>query len=513
MVRKRETEAPSSSLEILKCSFPGYATCASARQIGSDFRFRIAEPHLIILLRIIFKAELVRSLTTFYTSLPLYTSTMAAASDKARFYLEQYVPELRSYEAKGIFTRDEIASITSKRSNFEHILNARGSTPADYARYATYELNLDALRKKRCKRLGVKAKNAFNGQRTIFFVLDRATKKFPGDMSLWMQYINFCKKEKANKKLANVFTRVLRLHPRSYGLWVLAAKHYAETQGDMGTARSYMQRGLRFCKDEKSLYMEYAKLEMVYLAKIAARRRILGLDEKREEKIHEDEDMIALPTITAADFEVEGDTKGVEEVDKDLLQRLANAPAFTGGIPVAIFDSAMSQVKHKPEAAEEFFNMVAEFDQVPSTPKILNHILDWLRSNAAASPETIICEAMHELFGVQSQSVNFPAALGRVLARVKAGSSKVPEKTRPVLAEKAVLVLIPLLREADDTDEDIIKVLESSIKQYLRTTAEVVRKPGGMPTGPAAIIAKLEGQGRAQDAEILRRISAEAGLG
>jgi hypothetical protein len=29
---------------------------------------------------------------------------MAGASDKARFYLEQSVPELREYERKGIFT-------------------------------------------------------------------------------------------------------------------------------------------------------------------------------------------------------------------------------------------------------------------------------------------------------------------------------------------------------------------------------------------------------------------------
>ena len=126
---------------------------------------------------------------------------MAATTDRARFYLEQYVPELQEWSQKGIFSRDEITSITKKRSDFEHILNARGSTPADYARYATYEMNLDALRKKRCKRLGVKA-SAFGGQssqRTVFFVLDRATKKFPGDMGLWMQYINFCKKEKAGK--------------------------------------------------------------------------------------------------------------------------------------------------------------------------------------------------------------------------------------------------------------------------------------------------------------------------
>ncbi|EGP83449.1 uncharacterized protein MYCGRDRAFT_63935, partial [Zymoseptoria tritici IPO323] len=345
---------------------------------------------------------------------------MAATTDRARFYLEQYVPELQEYERKQIFTRDEISAITAKRSDFEHVLNARGSQPGDYARYATYEMNLDSLRKKRCRRLGVKA-TSFNGQRTVFFILDRATKKFPGDMGLWMQYINFCKKEKANKKLAKVFTAVLRLHPRDWSLWVLAAKHYAETQGDMGTARSYMQRGLRFCKDEKKLYLEYAKLEMVYLAKLAARRKILGLDGSREEKedIEEDDNMIALPTITAEDIDLDAG-KGIEEIDQAALQRLAAAPAFSGAIPVAIFDSAMKQLKNNAlPAAEDFFDLVASFNQVPASEKILQHILEQLQSTAPTAIETTICEAKHHMLNIPLQSAEFPPALGQGLARLK----------------------------------------------------------------------------------------------
>lgn len=268
---------------------------------------------------------------------------MAGASDKARYYLEQYVPELQEYERKGIFTSEEITAIASKRSDFEHVLNARGSKPSDYARYATYEMNLDRLRKKRSKRLGVKS-TTFSGQRTIFFILDRATKKFPGDMSLWMQYIQFCQKEKANKKLAKIFTSVLRLKPREWGLWVLAAKHYAEGQGDMSTARSYMQRGLRFCKDEKRLWLEYLRLEMVYLAKLAARRKILGFDERKKDVATEEEgntdDFLALPEGEAEEVQSEDGPK-VASPALDSLEKLASTPLYTGGIPIVIFDAAM----------------------------------------------------------------------------------------------------------------------------------------------------------------------------
>ena len=203
---------------------------------------------------------------------------MAGASDKAQYHLERFVPGLREFERKGIFTPDEIRAIVKKRSDFEHTLNGRGSKPEDYARYATYEINLDALRRKRCARLGVKMdpSTAHKGQRTVFFILDRGTKKFPGDMSLWMQYIDFCKGEGAHKKLSKVFTRLLRLKPTSWGTWVLAAKYYAETQGDMHTARSYLQRGLRFCPREGNLWKEYARFETLYLAKLAARKKLAG---------------------------------------------------------------------------------------------------------------------------------------------------------------------------------------------------------------------------------------------
>ncbi|EME77679.1 uncharacterized protein MYCFIDRAFT_45820 [Pseudocercospora fijiensis CIRAD86] len=441
---------------------------------------------------------------------------MAAASDKARFYLEQYVPELREYESKGIFSRDEIASITSKRSEFEHTLNARGSSPGDYVRYATYEMNLHALRKKRCRRLGIKS-SSFSGQRTVFFVLDRATKKFPGDLALWMQYINFCKKEKANKKLAKVFTSLLRLHPKEYGLWVLAAKHYAETQADMATARNYMQRGLRFCKEDLKLWLEYLKLEMLYLAKIAARRKILGLDEKHEQEVDEDENIITLPSITADDLEPASDDenakKGVEEVNEDLIKRLENAPAFTGGIPIAIFDSAMKQLGSKAsEAAENFFDLISTFNQVPSASRILDHILDWLRQNASSSIETIICEAKRELFSVDSTSAHFPPALSKSLARIKSGSTRLQDKQQPALSEKAVFFLVPLVENTDDMDEDIRKVLETSVKRHLRATSATPRKPGGQKSGPEVIATALQNQGKQQQAGQVLRLAADAGV-
>jgi U3 small nucleolar RNA-associated protein 6 len=425
------------------------------------------------------------------------------ASDKARFYLEQQVPELQEYERKQIFTREEIAAIAKKRSDFEHILNARGSKAADYVRYATYEMNLDSLRKKRCKRLGVKA-TAHGGQRTIFFILDRATKKFPGDLGLWVQYVQFCQKEKASKKLAKVFTSMLRLKPREWGLWVLAAKHYAEDQGDMTTARSYMQRGLRFCKDERRMYLEYAKLEMVYLAKLAARRKILGLDEEKkapEGPDEEDDNMMMLPEISAEDLDPEAN-KGVEEVNAAALQRLANAPAYTGAIPLAIFDASMKQFNEDGDVANDFFDLVASFDTVPAARKILDTIYARLQDTAPDSADKIICEAKMHTFSVAPTSVDFPAALGQSIAVVKSGSSKVAPAGQSKLAENAIIYFLSLVvKQKDEMDEGVIRVLEANIKKYLRSYVENTR---GGNEKVKTLPAKLQKVGKQTEGEALQ---------
>jgi U3 small nucleolar RNA-associated protein 6 len=425
------------------------------------------------------------------------------ASDKARFYLEQQVPELQEYERKQIFTRDEITAIAKKRSDFEHILNARGSKAGDYVRYATYEMNLDTLRKKRCKRLGVKA-TAHSGQRTIFFILDRATKKFPGDLGLWVQYVQFCQKEKASKKLAKVFTSMLRLKPREWGLWVLAAKHYAEEQGDMTTARSYMQRGLRFCKDERRMYLEYAKLEMVYLAKLAARRKILGLDEERPAQAvpdEEDDNMMMLPEISAEDIDPEAN-KGVEEVNVAALKRLENAPAHTGAIPLAIFDAAMKQFNDDSDVANDFFDLVATFETVRSTRTILDTIYTRLQTVAPNSADQIICEAKMHTFGVDPTSAEFPAALRESLATVKAGFAKVAATGQSKLAENAVVYLLRFVQQDDEKmDEGVVRVLEASIKKYLRLYVENTR--GGMDK-VKTLPGKLLNAGKKSEGEALQ---------
>ncbi|KAF2704269.1 hepatocellular carcinoma-associated antigen 66 [Pleomassaria siparia CBS 279.74] len=429
---------------------------------------------------------------------------MAGPSDKARFYLEQHVPELNELERKKVFSREEISSIAKKRSDFEHIINARGSHPSDYVRYIDYEKNLDALRRKRIKRLGVKSTGS--GHRTIFQIYNRGVRKFSGDLGLWMQYIEFARAEKAYKKLNEIFTAVVRLHPTKAALWIYAARYFMDTQADITNARSYMQRGLRFCKNSEHLWVEYAKLETLYIGKIAGRRKILGLDIDRTKKVTEeglDSDMITLPEVTAEDV---NPSLGKEDgVDEEALQNLASAPILTGAIPIAIFDSAMKQFNGDPALAEQFFAMFAEFDQLPCVKRILQHVLDHVEQNSPQSVHAIICAFQMQLFGIHPTSPEFPPALRDSLDLLNTAIQDHPN-TKERLSGGAIRQILPLLRVTEEMDEPALrKVLASSLRRYLRSLEEATTEGSG--DAIAGVAKSLQQEGRKEDAIQLIRSS------
>lgn len=449
----------------------------------------------------------------------------AAASDKARYYLEKTVPELQEFERKGIFTKQEIMSITKKRSEFEHLVNLQPK-PSDYVRYAQYEMNLDQLRKKRCKRSGVKA-TGFTGQKKVLFILERATRRFQGDMSLWMQYLEYCKSEGARKKLQDAFTRCLRMHPLKYEVWIWVAKMYYEEQSDMQNARNYMQRGLRFCKRERRLWLEYAKLELVYLAKLDARNDILGLKIERNPKQENDDsnmdtdaDMLALPDVTADDLQGEKDDDA--ERREAELQKVVESPALSGAIPQVIFDAAMREFNNDPTLAEQFFDVFAMFPTLPCTDRLLQHVLAHLAANpdrpGVSTISIAICNAKHELLDMdvtaaaQDEQGLFPLKLAKFFETVKKGSTS-SSILNAMLAERALVFLLPYSAriKSDQMDEDVDKVLKSAIKRYIRTVVEAPAKIG-TTSGPAkmtAIADRLVKERKTPEAEALLALAAD----
>ena len=392
-----------------------------------------------------------------------------------------------------------------KRSDFEHKLNARGSQPSDYARYAEYEMNLESLRRKRIRRLGVKA-SSHTGQRRIFFVLDRGTRKFHGDIALWMQYIDYARKERAHRKLSQIFTAVLRLHPIKPELWICAATYAIDIHADMTEARSYMQRGLRFCNSSKLLWLEYARLEMLYLAKITARRQMLGLDEDRskiEKLVGDDnngEDVIALPDITQ-----EGINPGSEEdddaADQVALRQISTTPALSGAIPLAIFDAAMKQFPGDNTLGETFFDLFVDFANVPYVSSMLQHVVQSMLAATPAEPSPLGCFIRQPLVGVEPTSGDFPAALGVAVGRVKSSLEKTSLKA--TLAERIVNWLLSIA-QIDGLDPGIQKVVLVVLAQTIRAFEDAAAYDSSIGEDDfLKLMSKLSKAGRSNDARLL----------
>ena len=361
-------------------------------------------------------------------------------------------------------------------------------------------MNLEALRRKRVKRMGVKSKN-YTGSRRIFFVLDRGTRKFQGDLGLWMQYIEFAKKEKSYKKLGQIFSTVLRLHPTKPELWIYAAHYAMDAQADMTMARTYLQRGLRFCKRSKMLWLEYAKLEMIYIAKVAARQQVLGLDRPFEPRVSEtslddpDADRIALPEITAEEFDhaiVKDDA-----VEDTALRKLAASPALTGAIPIAIFDAAMKEFDNDAALAEQFFDTFAEFEHSPPARNVLQHVMHTLHSRRPETTASAACQLRLPLIGVDSDSAEFPAALSQSLINHKESLKAYPHITTQ-LADRAVTFLLPFAQNKD-LDEGIHRALVACIRQSMMRLGDA----SGSGDHTIDIIRRLADGGRIEDARLL----------
>ena len=130
----------------------------------------------------------------------------------------------------------------------------------------------------RCKRLRIKVGSTISGLPRIFSIFDRGILKHPGDLALWMSYLEHIRKVKGHQEVQKGSDGRDPVTPYESELWLYAARWALESDSDMGEARSWMQRGTRFCTTSTDLWIEYAKLEMIYLLKIAMRRKILGLD-------------------------------------------------------------------------------------------------------------------------------------------------------------------------------------------------------------------------------------------
>ncbi|KAI8906696.1 U3 small nucleolar RNA-associated protein 6-domain-containing protein, partial [Gorgonomyces haynaldii] len=349
---------------------------------------------------------------------------MSAAD--VHYELEKQVPELQDLEERGIFSAQEIKSIVKKRTQFEYQVHRHIAKKIDFLRYIEYESNLEQLRRKRKKRLGLDKEpepgksgitiSDYSLVSRIHSLYQKMLKKFKGDVGLWQQYFEWARKIKSSKTLARTFAKAIQLHPNKSLFWIMSASWEFEENGNIASARVLLQRGLRINEDSQELWIEYFRLELLWLHQLRERRKIL-FQKEQELQIHESPSQIDLPETQDQPSALERDqviADSKNEGTQSMLQKDLNPmqkALLEVAIPRAVYRNAIRAIPKDLDFRLRFLDVYKDFDQVE---KGLDEVYESIQSDFD-QPEAlkVLCE--RPLLGVDRETVAYPDALKEIL--------------------------------------------------------------------------------------------------
>ena len=273
-------------------------------------------------------------------------------ADAVEQLLERQIPALRDFVARRIMTSAEAKALVEQRRLHEYRLQRRAARKVDFVRYVEYELKVDALRRIRKARLQLTKQTTsdFAQVTHVFFIFERAVRKFQGDPDLWLQYIDFSIGQRAEKRLGTLFPRALQLHPRNVSLWIRAASWQYFDLSDATAARVLLHRALRINPRAPALWLQYFKMEFHYVSKLGARRDALGLEAQSSSSFHR------------------------------------------GAVPRAVFDNAVMSIPHSLDLRVGFLRLASQFD---NSDDVTDHILASIASDFREDPQAWIVRATH----------------------------------------------------------------------------------------------------------------------
>lgn len=260
------------------------------------------------------------------------------------------------------------------------------------------------------------------------------------------------------------------MHCTKTALWLYAAKYAIEEESDFGAARSYMQRGQRFCTNP-DLWIEYAKLEMMVLPTVTQwREKILGLEVDQQLLLDEDadegDDVFGAngDTITLSTTKAHKLRDNFMEDEKRLQESLSPAlnKALNGAIPLLIFADAQTQPFYNAAVAETFFNMFACFRHVHCQANILFTALEHMKTRFPNEAATGNCVVRFPIIGLDPKSIEFSEVFtGDVLERLK--ETTTTTKDRELLGKKIAAWMMPIL-QLEGLDDGLRTVMEYTMK-------------------------------------------------
>uniref|UniRef100_A0A8C5EI80 UTP6 small subunit processome component n=1 Tax=Gouania willdenowi TaxID=441366 RepID=A0A8C5EI80_GOUWI len=192
--------------------------------------------------------------------------------------IEDRIPELEQLERVGLFTKKEVKSIIKRATALEYKLHRLIVNKEDFIAYIQYEINVLELIKKRRAHIHYHFKREeieFPIIHRITSLFRRATKKWKDDVQLWFSHVAFCKKWGTKMAISKVFSSMLAIHPDKPALWIMAAKSELEDRDSSESARHLFLRALRFHPNNKKVYQEYFRMELLHCEKLRQQKEQL----------------------------------------------------------------------------------------------------------------------------------------------------------------------------------------------------------------------------------------------
>lgn len=254
-------------------------------------------------------------------------------ADKVHFHLEEYVPLFKQYEEKEIFSPTELKQIVKKITEHEYKINRKIVLLQDFINYIQYQKQVLSLVQKRKKRQKFDIKE-WEIIKFINALYKKAILKFKSNIALIVDFIQFLKQHKNTKLLAQYFAKAIQLHPTKALFWIMAAEYEFTVLNNIMSARILLQRGIRVNPYDQELWIEYFKLELLWVEKLDKRNKLLFKKEeiktkkrKADESGLEDEEFTAI----VADINVK-ETNFEFEFEKSINELL---------IPKAVYKNAI----------------------------------------------------------------------------------------------------------------------------------------------------------------------------
>uniref|UniRef100_A0A7N8XV52 UTP6 small subunit processome component n=1 Tax=Mastacembelus armatus TaxID=205130 RepID=A0A7N8XV52_9TELE len=178
--------------------------------------------------------------------------------------IEERIPELEQLERVGLFTKKE------RVTALEYKLHRLIVNKEDFIAYIQLSSRLQHIHYQ-FKREEIE----FPIIHRINSIFRRATNKWKDDVQLWLSHVAFCKKWATKGQISKVFSALLAVHPDKPALWIMAAKSELEDRNSSESARHLFLRALRFHPNNKKVYQEYFRMELLHCEKLRKQKQEL----------------------------------------------------------------------------------------------------------------------------------------------------------------------------------------------------------------------------------------------